>query len=240
MICPRSAIAFIAIAIVMICGGTGCKPKKTTVTADSNAPIEVLIPDRGAYTGAFMDFGDEEDDVTLEAIEDFETLVGKHQAIIASSSYWGEQSFPTRNLNVIWRYGALPLIFWSPWDRPYQQSHGPDKFSLNAIIAGKWDDYLKMWGDGAREFGQPMVVSFGNEMNGDWFPWSGWYYGADREIGPEQWQGPERFKAAYRYVVDHVRARGATNIKWMFHTNNYSYPVDIWNSAAAYYPGSDY
>jgi beta-mannanase len=240
MICPRKAIGFTAIAIVMICGGSGCKPKETAVAADSNAPIEVLIPDRGAYTGAFMDFGDEEDDVTLEAIEDFETLVGKHQAIIASSSYWGEQSFPERNLNVIWRYGALPLIFWSPWDRPYQQSHGPDKFSLDAIIAGKWDDYINKWGDGAREFGKPMVVSFGNEMNGDWFPWSGWYYGADREIGPEQWQGPERFKTAYRYVVDHVRARGATNIKWMFHTNNYSSPVDIWNSAAAYYPGADY
>jgi beta-mannanase len=25
----------------------------------------------------------------------------------------------------------------------------------------------------------------------------------------------------------------------MFHTNNYSYPMDTWNFAAAYYPGSD-
>src|ERR1051326_6832172 len=45
---------------------------------------------------------------------------------------------------------------------------------------------------------------------------------------------------AYRYVVDCVRARGASNIKWMFHTNNYPYPYEVWNSAAAYYPGSDY
>ncbi len=76
---------------------------------DPNAPVDVVLPEHGAYTGAFMDFGDEEDDVTLDAIEDFESIVGKHQAIIASSSYWGEQSFPTRNLNVIWRHGALPL-----------------------------------------------------------------------------------------------------------------------------------
>jgi hypothetical protein len=26
----------------------------------------------------------------------------------------------------------------------------------------------------------------------------------------------------------------------MFHTNNYPYPYETWNSAAAYYPGSDY
>ena len=70
-----------------------------------------MIPDHGVYTGAFMDFGDAEDDVTLETIEDFEEMVGKHQAIIVSSSYWGEQNFPTGNLNVIWRHGSLPLVF---------------------------------------------------------------------------------------------------------------------------------
>jgi hypothetical protein len=45
------------------------------VTYDSSRserPVEVVIPDHGAYTGAFMDFGDAEDDVTLETIEDFE------------------------------------------------------------------------------------------------------------------------------------------------------------------------
>src|SRR5205814_4193261 len=78
-------------------------------------------------------------------------------------------------------------------------------------------------------------------MNGDWFPWSGIYYGADQwDDDADNWQGPENFRRAYRYVVDRVRARGATNIKWMFHTNNYSYPLDTWNFAPAYYPGSDY
>ena len=57
--------------------------------------MQVLVPERGAYTGAFIDFGEAEDAVALETIEDFEEMVGKHQAIIASSSYWGEQSFPS-------------------------------------------------------------------------------------------------------------------------------------------------
>src|SRR2546423_14147435 len=91
------------------------KPPPEKSRIDPNALMEVLLPATGAYTGAFMDFGDTEDAVTLETIEEFESMVGKHQAIIASSSYWGEQSFPTRNLNVIWRHGSLPLVFWSPW-----------------------------------------------------------------------------------------------------------------------------
>jgi len=220
----------------------GCQKKALTAARiDVNGPVEIVIPEHGIYTGAFIDFGDEEDDVALEMIEDFENLVGKHQAIIASSSYWGEQNFPTANLEVVWRHGSLPLVFWSPWDKPYVQSRGPDKFSLTSIIEGKWDAYIDKWGDAARDFGHPMIVSFANEMNGEWFPWCGIYYGADEwDDAADNWKGPETFRRAYRHVVDRVRARGATNVKWMFHTNNYSYPMDTWNFAPAYYPGSDY
>ncbi len=204
--------------------------------------VEVEVPAHGLYTGAFIDFGEEEDDVSLETIEDFETMVGKHQAIIASSSYWGEQDFPTRNLSVIWQHGSWPLVFWSPWDKPYEQNRGPDRFSLTEIINGKWDSYIDQWAEAARKFGKPMLVVFGNEMNGDWFPWSGAYYGGEEKVSenPPRWKGPETYKTAYRHVVDRVRAKGATNIKWMFHTNNYSYPLNTWNFAPAYYPGADY
>src|SRR5262249_48134057 len=106
---------------------TSCKKSVSQQNAvDPNEPGEAVIPEHGAYAGAFMDFGDQEDDVALETIEDFEQMVGKHQAIIASSSYWGEQTFPTANLNVVWRHRSLPLVFWSPWDRPYVQNRGPD------------------------------------------------------------------------------------------------------------------
>lgn len=217
------------------------KPSLQNAHIDPNGPVEVVIPEHGVYTGAYMDFGDEEDDVSLETIEDFEQMVGKHQALIASSSYWGEQSFPTANLNIIWRHGSLPLVFWSPWDKPYVQNRGPDRFGLLEILNGKWDAYIDKWGDGAREFGHPMIVAFGVEMNGEWFPWSGTYYGRDEwDEQAHNWKGPENFRRAYRYVVDRVRARGASNIKWMFHTNNYSYPLETWNFAPAYYPGANY
>src|SRR4051812_18223365 len=50
------------------------------------AARQLAIPAHGIYAGAYIEAGDKEDDVTLEKIDDFERLVGKHQAIIASSS----------------------------------------------------------------------------------------------------------------------------------------------------------
>src|SRR4051794_13797948 len=93
-------ICLLAATLVQSCH----KPRPPKSHVDPSAPVDIVLPDHGAYTGAFMDFGDEEDDVTLEMVEEFEAMVGKHQAIIASSSYWGEQNFPTDNLNVLWRH----------------------------------------------------------------------------------------------------------------------------------------
>ena len=216
----------------------------------SAAEIEVAaqrsrlaVPEHGIYTGAYADFGDWEDDVTLEKIEAFETMVGKRQAILASSSYWGEQSFPKANLRIIARHNSIPLVFWSPWDRPYKESVGPDKYSLRRIVAGEHDAYIDRWADGAKEHAAPIMVSFCNEMNGAWFPWSGVNYGGGKEIpgkNPKSYEGPELFKQAWRHVVDRVRARGAANVIWVFHTMDFSMPNDAWNMADQYYPGADY
>ena len=243
----------------------GCERHMTLTPLKTQSPQTLAVPKSGAYTGAYIDFGDNEDDVTLDKIEAFEKLVGKHQAIVASSSYWGEQSFPTANIQLIVRHQSIPLIFWSPWDKPYDQDiiakTGPDRFNLNAINEGKWDAYIDAWGDAAKKIGAPMLVSFGNEMNGSWFPWSGMFYGgekalpnatpdrhptpipgyADSAVAPAlPPSGPDTYKRAFRHVVDRVRARGANNVLWVFHVNNYSMPSDLWNVAAQYYPGSDY
>lgn len=194
---------------------------------------QLLPPAQGAYFGAYMDFGESEDAVTLEGIEKFEKLAGKKPAIIASSSYWGEQTFPAENLRLIDRHGAIPMVFWSPWDKPYEQNAGPDKFSLREILAGKWDAYIDKWADAAKAFGKPFFVSFCNEMNGDWFPWSASYYG-EGEIGTAVCRN------AWRHVVDRARARGASNIIWVLHLNNYSASNMPESEMSRFYPGSRY
>lgn len=250
----------------------------------ASVPYKILnVPAQGAYVGAYVDFGDGEDHVTLEAMENFEKSVGKHQSIIGFGSFWARQKFPTDKVNLVRSYGAVPLLYWSPWDAPFDQNRGPDRFSLDKILDGSWDHYIDQWGDDAKAVPEQFFVAFACEMNGTWFPWSGTFYGKGKELNSNKlattdrekeiletkkegrpatqehlsngiikpcvseleakkklWAGPEKYKQAYRYVVDRVRARGATNILWVFHVNNYSYPNTPWNLAAAYYPGPAY
>ncbi len=239
--------AVFILALFSACGKSGVPAEAPNAKSTGQ---KLVLPARGIYTGAYIDFGDKEDAVTLEGIEKFEQLVGKHQAIVASSSYWGEQTFPTENLSLIARHGSVPLVFWSPWDRPYVEGRGPDKYSLTSIIAGEHDAYIDRWADGAKMFGQPMIVSFANEMNGSWFPWSGTLFGGGKILSSEpaangkpavfHYEGPETFKNAWRHVVDRVRARGAKNVQWVLHLMIYSDPQEEWNMARHYYPGPDY
>ena len=239
--CRKISRAILPLIVALFASCDRSAPTSNQQSAISNQ--QLLIPKKGIYTGAYIDWGDKEDAVSLEAIEEFERLVGKHQAIIASSSYWGEQTFPASNVRLTAEHGSIPLIFWSPWDKPYVEGTGPDKFSLTSIIAGAHDAYIDMWAEKAREFGRPMIVSFANEMNGSWFPWSGLHYGGSTPVPgatPICCKGPETFKKAYRHVVDRVRARGAKNVQWVLHLMNYSLPQEGWNLAAEYYPGPEY
>ena len=62
--CMRASI-FLLTAAFVLSGLVACKRQPAQSRIDPNGPVEVLPPEHGAYTGAFMDFGDEEDDVTL-------------------------------------------------------------------------------------------------------------------------------------------------------------------------------
>lgn len=245
----RAAPGLLAMFFILaaLCGG--CRqqepePKTETAKVGTEEKLALIMPATGAYTGAYVDFGEGEDEVTYDALTAFEQMTGKHLAVVAFGSFWGEQNFPTRIANIVSAYGAVPLIFWSPWDKPYEESKGPDRFNLPDILAGKWDQYIDQWADAARAYGKPLLVTWGLEANGRWFPWSGIFYGADKVIGHRGghplYAGPELVKQANRYVIDRVRAKKADNILWGFHVNNYSSPRSAWNRMANYYPGTDY
>ncbi|MBU0664907.1 MAG: glycoside hydrolase family 26 protein [Proteobacteria bacterium] len=233
------------VAVLFSCGVlcAGCQHEEPARVND-DGPKELSMPDKGAYTGAYVDFGEGEGNVTFDAITAFEQMSGKHLAIIGFGNFWGEQVFPVKAVKIVSGYGAIPLIYWSPWDRPYVEYQRPDRFKLPDILAGKWDIYIDQWADAARNYGKPIMVSWGLEMNGTWFPWSGSYFGGGRVTGHKDghplYAGPELVKKAYRYVVDRVRSRKAVNILWGFHVNHYGMPQKSWNKIANYYPGADY
>jgi hypothetical protein len=203
----------------------------------------LAIPETGAYTGVCFDSGGKDDHVTRAAIEKFEKRAGKHQAVIAYEDSWGEQHFSEKTARAITEYGAVPLIFWSPWDKPYTTGRIPDKFNLYNILGGMWDDYIDQWAEAAKNFGNPLLVSWGFEMNDDRFPWSVYYYGGGQDDFTQKasgYFGPELFKQAYRYVVNRVRAKGVHNIQWVFQVASDAYPSGRWNRYVVYYPGSKY
>ena len=83
---------------------------------------------------------------------------------------------------VSWKL-VSPLFQQQTWDKPYKEGIKPDRFNLPDILAGKWDAYIDQWADAARDYGKPLLVTWGLEMNGIWFPWSGFYYGGGKIVG---------------------------------------------------------
>jgi hypothetical protein len=246
----RPLSLFLTIVLVLLALASGCQEQSEARTKEKTAPVKIdgpmslVMPKNGAYTGAYVDFGEGESHVTYDALTGFEQLTGKPLATVAFGNFWGDQAFPLKTIRIIASYGAVPLIFWSPWDKPYNEGRGPDRFGLREILAGKWDAYIDAWADAARQYGKPLLVTWGLEMNGTWFPWSGCFYGGSKVVGRHDghplYAGPELYKKAYRYVVDRVRAKKATNILWGFHVNNFSSPRSAWNRMANYYPGTNY
>ncbi len=237
----------LALWLPLLCGcesNAKAENPRPTIPKTDQGPLHLLMPQKGAYTGAYVDFGEGESNVTYDALVTFAQMTGKHLAVVAFGNFWGDQAFPEKSVGIINAYGAVPLLYWSPWDKPYEERKGPDRFSLRHILSGQWDSYIDHWADGARAYGKPLLVTWGLEMNGSWFPWSGKYNGGRKIIGHKDghplYAGPETFKQAYRYVIDRVRARGANNILWGFHVNNFSSPLKPWNRMANYYPGKDY
>ena len=246
---PRIVLLFLTIIFLLMPLVSGCRDQSEAVATEKAAvqtdgPMTLVMPKNGAYTGAYVDFGEGEAQVTYDALTGFEQLTGKRLATVAFGNFWGDQAFPEKTVRIISSYGAVPLIFWSPWDKPYEEARGPDRFGLREILAGKWDSYIDAWADAARQYGKPLLVTWGLEMNGTWFPWSGVFFGGGKVIGHKDGhplhEGPELYKQTYRYVVDRVRARKATNVLWGFHANNYSSPRSAWNRMSSYYPGASY
>ena len=205
---------------------------------------KILPPKNGCYIGFFPGWGELEDEVNVEEFKVFEELSGKPVAISPFSNFWGEKYVSINQLNTMSKAGAIPILRLMPWGEPYWEPYAfqPD-FALQKIIDGEFDEFLTKWADTVIAFGKPVMVNFGVEMNGNWFAWSGIFQGGKKkgDFGdPNLADGPERYAAAYRHIIDLFRKKGVRNATYLFHPNFESYPDEQWNDLSAYYPGDDY
>lgn len=152
------------------------------------------------------------------------SLVGEAPSVILSYKDFN-QAPPITELEAVRSRGAVTLLTWEPWT----WGGGTDQpaYSLDRIAAGDFDAYLRRWGQDLASWGHPVMLRFGHEMNGNWYPWSEGVNG----------NGPGDYVAAWRHVHDVVAATGASNITWVWNPN-----VPYWGSTPldGLFPGLAY
>ncbi|HEY2266462.1 MAG TPA: glycosyl hydrolase [Streptosporangiaceae bacterium] len=142
--------------------------------------------------------------------------------------------------------GVKPALvpYYSGWFEPFQASFAaaaarddavpivqmnPDGIRVAAIASGRYDGYLRSYAGAVRAYHRPVIVSFGHEMNGDWYSW-----GYKRT-------SPATFIAAWRHIVSLFRAAGVRNVTWLWTVNIIDDPhYGKIPSPARWWPGGNY
>lgn len=169
---------------------------------------------------------------------------------------YGDKRFPTEIVKWIEelgtaRGGPAPVPYVSLNTRSHHLNYFVDPvFTLDSIIRGEWDEELHAWGKAAAKYGKPMLVTWAPECNGEFKPHNAIHYGGPKKTlsaFPAQNNNPhdesyltghERFRMAFRKVVEVIRSAGASNIQWVLHIIAGANPSP-WNRFENYYAGPD-
>jgi len=182
----------------------------------------------GVYPGGITG---EEDDIAPADLSSYQATVHKTAAWVYFSDNWyRSRSFPLATATWIRDAGSVPFIRLMLLDSAARKPN--KRFTLAHVLRGDFDADFHTWGRAAQAFGTPLIVEFGTEVNGSWFPWNGKWNGGKK--------GPSRFREAYRHIVDLILGEGATNVTWVFHVNGDDDPARPWNRFENYYPGDAY
>ena len=209
-----------------------------------SSPGIPLPPKSQLYHGVHpMAQSSRDEDLAAVDLEAYEKIVGKTAAWVDISQHWGGgRKFPAQTAAWIRASGSIPYIRLMLWSNRKEYEKEP-VFSLDAILRGSFDEDFRAWASGARDYKTPLIVEFGPEVNGKWYPWNGLWNGAGDTKGyadaavPD---GPERYRDAYRRIIRIMRETGACNITWVFHVNYNDWPLERWNRLENYYPGDEY
>ncbi len=118
------------------------------------------------------------------------------------------------------RLGALPLI-----------QLNPRTVTMAQIASGVEDGAIKSYAQAVAKFRCYVVLSFGHEMNGWWYPWGLPY------------TPPSVFKAAWRRIHNIFAHVGADNVIWSWdpsHQYDQVAPGKVASPASEWYPGNAY
>lgn len=151
-------------------------------------------------------------------------LAGEAPSVVLSYKDF-RQAPPLSELDAVRARGAITLLTWEPW--VWGQGTNQPAYSLDRITEGDFDPYLRQWGAALAQWGHPIMLRFGHEMNGNWYPWVEGING----------NGSGDYVAAWRHVHDVLAATGASNVDWVWSPN---VPYAGSTPLTQLYPGADY
>lgn len=99
--------------------------------------------------------------------------------------------------------------------------------TLGAIVSGSTDSYLRATARVVKAYRRPVYIRLAQEMNGDWFPWSG---------------DPALYVSFWRHVWRVFHAAHAANVRWIWGPDLLTYRDQPTFEAATapYWPGDRY
>ena len=151
--------------------------------------------------------------LTYQPDAEFAKAAGRQPNLVGYYSGW-RQGFATSFAETVRRHDAVTILQMDPTNA-----------SVSEIAAGDYDGYLRSYADSVRNFGYPVVIGFGHEMNANWYSWG---YGH---------VPPRTFVAAWRHIVTLFRGQGANNVTWLW-TINADLPST--GPIASWWPGRSY
>ncbi len=158
----------------------------------------------------------------LSTVNQFERDAHKHASVVMWYADW-QHSLPSlTQLELVWNRGSIPEITWEPWDSTVGLRKPQPRYTLQNIVNGDFDSYIRAWATTLKAFGHPVRLRFAQEMNGNWYPW-----GANTNGNK-----PGDYVRAWRHVWNIFHAEHATNVQWVWS------PVN--GNAKQYYPGNKY
>ena len=180
----RSRLA-VLVAIVIAAGAVLFAVSRLVSFSSSTG---ALPTDQASYLGVY------ESGVlqSYQPVADFSNAAGTPPNLVGYYSGW-EEPFQVSFAEKVLSHGAATLLQWDPTGA-----------SVSKIAAGGFDSYLRSFARSVRDFGHPVVIGFGHEMNAYWYSWG------------YKHLPPSTFVAAWRHIVTLFRAQGASNVTWLW------------------------
>jgi mannan endo-1,4-beta-mannosidase len=204
---PRKIIAFLICAVVAV-GAGALAAARPWSKADPPGHAAQAVRYLGVYQpdapGSYSD------------LNQFARAIGRQPNLVSYYSQWGEP-FQTNFAATAAKRGATTLV-----------QIDPKNVSLPSIANRRYDTYLRSYAAAVKAFGGQVVLSFGHEMNGSWYPWANHHTSA------------AEFVAAWRHIVTVFRAVGAKNVTWLWTVNIVDTTNNHIPSPNAWWPGKSY